>query len=115
MQCVIAVLLAGFLSVGCFPPVPPQPTTNTVVSAGVLFDNYKHDVAKNFRELATNCRSGKYEYVSELVDDAIALDKVAKYKRSNPIDQRFSESLGSDKIDAEKAAILLDSIAKELE
>lgn len=109
---------------GCVPPYKPNRTadvnsdTNVTVNsvkASVAFDTYKKETAANFRQLAKNCADGTYEYVSELVDAAVQLDKTAKTKRNKPIDSIISKELGDSKLDAIKAVKVLNDIADDLD
>jgi hypothetical protein len=103
---------------GCvqpYQPTKPQPNVVEQVTPSAAFKQYQKDVADNFRVLATNCLEGKYEYVSELIDDAVALDKVSKKKRSQPIDQLVSEAIGADLLDPAEAAKVLTKIADDLD
>lgn len=112
-------LILCLLVCGCVPAYNPNRQNKKIIeprpSAAVAFDNYRKETANNFRILATNCSAGKYEFVSELVDEAKALDKSAKDKRSKPIDAEFAKELGNDKLDKDKAFVLLNKIADELD
>lgn len=109
---------------GCVPPYQP-PTTNKkqepavvvveAVTPKAAFDAYTVDTANDFRALAQDCVDGKFEYVSELMDAAVALDKEAKTKRSKPIDTLIQTALGADELDKDKAAKVLMEIADNLD
>ena len=110
--------------VGCVPPYKPNNKVTNIndnnivgpqITASQAFDTYKKDTANNFRQLAKECLNGTYEYVSELVDASVQLDKIAKIKRNKPIDSIFAKELGSDKLDKDKAATILNSIADDLD
>lgn len=115
-------LIFLILIAGCVPPYKPVnivDNTNNIdvpqIKASAAFDNYKKETAVNFRQLAKNCADGTYEYVSELVDAAVQLDKTAKTKRNKPIDNTISKELGDSKLDVEKAVKILNGIADDLD
>jgi hypothetical protein len=49
------------------------------------------------------------------VDASVALDKEAKKKRDKTVDSMVAEALGSDELDAAKAAKVLTEIANDLD
>ena len=116
----IFILLLAFFVVGCVPPYKPEqkiekPTVVNAVSPRAAFAAYTLDTAKDFRILAQGCIDGKFEYVSELIDESIKLDTAAIEKRSKPLDAIFAAELGSDELDKEKAAKVLMKIADDLD
>lgn len=95
-------------------PKPPGPEP-TKVTPKESFETYKKEVAANFRTLAANCMNGDYEFVSELLDASAKLDKEAKDKRNSPFNTEFESTLGSEKLDKDKAYKLLNKFADELD
>lgn len=114
----ITTLLLGLFISGCVKPYQPtqnNTTKQTTISAKSAFDAYAVDTANNFRQLAQNCKDGKYKYVAELVDESVKLDKISKVKRSQPIDKLLADELGSDELDKDKAEKVLLKIANNLD
>ena len=114
------IIVSLLIFVGCAPPYNPQPKVDTIkpvlaITPSVAFNNYKKEVAANYRKLAQNCLDGSYEFVSELVDAAKALDKESKPTMSKPIDRLFADALGNDKLDSKKAADVLIKVADDLD
>lgn len=111
------IIVSLLLFVGCAPPYKPQPKMDTIkaITPSAAFDNYKKEVAANYRKLAQNCLDGSYEFVSELVDAAKSLDKESKPTMTKPIDKLFADALGNDKLDPKKAADVLIKVADDLD
>ena len=113
-------LTVSLLFSGCIQPYTPPGQDQTdpkvvVVSPSQAFDQYKLDIASNFRSLAQRCADGDFEYVSELLDAAKELDKAAKIKRSQVIDKKVAAALGTDELDRAKAVDVLLKIADDLD
>lgn len=114
------LLIVSLLFSGCIQPYTPPGgniTSNpvVVVTPKVAYDTYTTDRAKNFHELAQRCLKGEFEYVSQLVDASVALDKGAKKKRDKTVDSMVAAALGEDELDAAKAAKILTEIANDLD
>lgn len=111
-------LVLIMLMAGCVPAYTPRPIEEIktkVVSPSKAFDIYKKDTANNFRQLAQDCRDKKFKCVNELVEESVRLDKIAKIKRSQPIDALFRDALGNKKLDTEKAIKVLLEVADDLD
>jgi len=119
-QFVVLFLTVAPLFIGCIKPYTPpgddnNPIPLVVITPKVAYDDYTTDRANNFRELAQRCNNGEFEYVIQLIEASVALDKKAKIKRDKTIDSMVAEALGEDELDKAKAVEVLLKIADNLD